>query len=96
GADALPMLHASASRSTKGAIHVSLVNLDPNRQLALSVTPLAGAVSGRVLTAPTMNAHNTFERPTAVEPAPFTEFSARDSALDVRLPARSIVVLAIE
>ena len=60
---------------------------------------LAGAnpesVSGRLLTADAMNAHNAFADPDALFPVPFTGVRlARDKVTAV-LPAKSVAVLAI-
>jgi alpha-N-arabinofuranosidase len=53
------------------------------------------AVSGRILTADQMNAHNTFEQPEAVRPAPFTGATVSGETLTVQLPAKSLVVLQL-
>ena len=97
--DRIPALNASASRDKSGAIHVSLCNLNPNA--AVDVTcDLPGikiqSVSGRILTAPQMQAHNTFEQPETVKPAEFAAFQKTDNGLTTTLPAMSVVVLAIK
>ena len=68
---AVPSVHATASRNANGKIHISLVNLDPNHGARISVTVPGGSTidSGRILTAPALNARNTFEQPDAVKPA---------------------------
>ena len=52
---AVPSVSASASRDKEGKLHLSIVNLDPNRPVDITTT-LAGSaiksVSGEVLTAP--------------------------------------------
>jgi alpha-N-arabinofuranosidase len=53
------------------------------------------SVSGRILTAATMSAHNTFDRPTAVQPAAVNGAKLNGGALTVELPAKSIVVLEL-
>ena len=52
-------------------------------------------VTGRILTAPTMQAHNTFDQPDAVRPAPFTGARLAGATLTVELPAKSVVVLEL-
>ena len=94
------MLSASATRAADGsAVNLSLANTSPAQAVTLTVK-LAGiapkSVRGRVLTAPAMNAHNTFEAPNAVQPAAFGEAAVKGDALEVKLPARSVVVLALE
>ena len=56
----------------------------------------AKAVTGRVLTAPAMNTHNTFAAPNAVKPAPFTGAKLIGATLTVVLPAKSVVVLELK
>ncbi|HZB46261.1 MAG TPA: alpha-N-arabinofuranosidase [Pyrinomonadaceae bacterium] len=99
GGPAVPSLHASASRDAGGRLHLSVVNLDPNRPAQVSLK-VAGAsaknVKGRVLTAPAMNTVNTFDRPDAVKPAPFTAFELKGDQLTLNLPSKSVVVLEIQ
>ncbi|MFY9425156.1 MAG: alpha-L-arabinofuranosidase C-terminal domain-containing protein [Bacillota bacterium] len=47
-----------------------------------------------MLTASEMNAHNTFEKPDAIEPAEFDGAVLSKDGLVVQLPAKSVVVLA--
>jgi len=79
-------------------VHVTMTNLDPNRSRTVSAE-VRGAtpsrVSGRVLTAPTITAHNTFERPNRVQPAPFTGARVGGGRLTVELPEKSVVVLEL-
>ena len=98
GGASIPALHASASRDKAGRLHLSVVNLDPNRdaQVSLKVTgATAASVTGRVLTAPAMNAINSFSAPDAVKPVPFTGIKVEGSVVALTLPSKSIVVLEI-
>ena len=87
------------NRDKSGAIHVSLCNLNPNAAVDVACD-LPGiiiqTVSGRILTAPQMQAHNTFEQPETVKPAEFAAFQKTDHGLTITLPAKSVVVLAIK
>jgi alpha-N-arabinofuranosidase len=99
GEKAIPSLHASASRDRAGRVHLSVVNLDPHRDAQVSAKVAGaqvGAVTGRVLTATTMDAHNTFDHPDAVKPVPFTGFERRGEEIALTLPAKSVVVLEIQ
>jgi alpha-N-arabinofuranosidase len=49
-----------------------------------------------VLTAPAVDAHNTFAAPDAVKPAAFTGAKLQGGTLDLALPARSVVVLTLK
>jgi len=53
-------------------------------------------VSGRVLTAAAMNAHNTFDHPAAVQPAPFTGARLSGAKITVDLPPKSVVLLELQ
>jgi alpha-N-arabinofuranosidase len=79
-------------------VHLSLVNLDP-KAAATVEGRIDGAkftsVTGRILTAPAMDAHNTFDAPNRVQPAAFTGATLQDSSLKARLPPRSVVVLTL-
>ena len=94
------MVSASATRAADGsAVHLSLANTSPAQAVTLRVKLLGltpKSVTGRVLTATAMGAHNTFEAPDAVKPVAFDGASLRGDALDVRLPAKSVVVLALK
>jgi len=98
GAARIPSVSASASRGAGGLIHLSLVNTDPNRAVRVACA-IAGAqprsAVGRVLTATTMQAHNTFESPDSVRPAPFSDFVLSPGSLGVTLPAKSVAVLEL-
>jgi alpha-N-arabinofuranosidase len=94
----VPSVSASASRDGEGRLHVSLVNLDPNRPAEISAT-LAGAgiktVTGEVLTSAAMNAMNTFDQPNTVKPVPFKEYKLESSRLLLSIPPKSVVVLEL-
>jgi alpha-N-arabinofuranosidase len=100
GQERIPMVSASATRAADGsAIHLSLANTSPAQATTLSVKLLGltpKSVAGRVLTAAAMSAHNTFDTPDAVKPAAFDGASLKGDTLEVRLPAKSVVVLALK
>lgn len=90
GGEKIPALNASASRDASGRIHVTLCNLDANQAVELAAevrgAKVAG-VAGRVLTAGSITAHNTFEELENVKPVDFagarpteTGFSAYSAA----------------
>ncbi len=98
GAEKLPIVSASASRDAAGKIHVSLVNLHPRDSVTVSAALVGvkgNTVTGRLLTAATMDAHNTFESPETVKPVAFTGAKLADGQLTVELPAKSVVMLEL-
>ena len=99
GDRSVPGVSATAARGTGGAVHVALTNLNPNQptRVTMQLTGVsAQRVSGRVLTAPQMSAHNTFAAPETVRPAPFRDAAVNGGTLTVTLPAKSVVVLTLQ
>ena len=98
GGESVPAVSASASKDKDGRIHISLVNLDPNRGRTVQVDirgQHVSTVSGRVLTAPTMQAHNTFEQLNAVQPVDFRGARVSGDVLTLDLPSKSVVVVEL-
>jgi len=93
----LPRTDAVAARDKDGALWLSLVNVDANNSVTLTVQ-LPGSPAGargRVLTAPAVDSHNSFDQPHAVEPTAFAGH-VRNGALLFELPARSVAVVKVE
>jgi alpha-N-arabinofuranosidase len=98
GSESIPTVSASASRDAQGRVHLSLVNLDPKAPASVEARIEGGtftSVSGRVLTAPTMDTHNTFAAPDRVRPAAFAGATLQGGLLKAKLSPRSVVVLAL-
>ncbi|HEY0367405.1 MAG TPA: alpha-N-arabinofuranosidase [Pyrinomonadaceae bacterium] len=98
GDASVPALSVSASRDSEGRLHLSIVNLDPNQAAEINTTIWGGAiksVTGEVLTAPAVNAMNTFDNPNTVKPAPFSGYKLEGSQLSLRIPSKSVVVLEL-
>jgi alpha-N-arabinofuranosidase len=95
----VPSLQASASRDKQGVVHLSLVNLDPKRSATLRLD-ISGTgserISGRVLTAASMNALNTFEAKDSVKPVPFTGIQRQGAQVTLDIPSKSVTVLDIQ
>jgi alpha-N-arabinofuranosidase len=95
----VPALTATASRDDAGKIHVCIANIDPNKGATVRCE-IQGAdfkkVSGRILTAPKMNTHNTFENPEAIKPADFDGVRRDGAMLVVKIPSKSIVALELD
>jgi len=58
--------------------------------------PAPKSISGQILTAPAINSINTFEKPDTVKPQSFRAARLSASRLQVDLPAKSVVVLALQ
>ena len=99
GTDKIPQLNVSASRDTSGKIHVTLCNLNPNEPAEIACD-LQGAkaqkLSGRMLAAPEITAHNTFAQPETVKPSEFSAFKTTTEGFTATLPSKSVVALEVE
>jgi len=98
GENKIPAVSASASRAKDGKVHVSFANCDPNKPVVVECK-LAGiaakSVSGRVLTADAMNAHNTFAAPNSIAPKNFDGAQLDGDTLRVTLPAKSVAMVEL-
>jgi alpha-N-arabinofuranosidase len=74
----------------------SIINIDIDRPREVFLDLRGGeaaSVAGRILTATALNAHNRFETPNQVVPAPFTDFKIEENGIRVVMPAHSFVTL---
>ncbi|MFB3164372.1 alpha-N-arabinofuranosidase [Neobacillus sp. 179-J 1A1 HS] len=99
--ETLPQVTVSASKNAEGIVHISLCNIDHQNEseLDLDLRGIIGAetkVSGTIITADSMNAHNTFEQPEVVKPVAFTGVTVKNNKLAIKLPAMSVVTLAVK
>lgn len=97
----LPKVSVSASKDAAGKMNISLCNIDQSSEalIDLDIRGLAvqaASVSGKILTASEMNAHNTFEKPEKVKTVEFNSFTFSDNKLAIQLPAMSVVTITIE
>jgi alpha-N-arabinofuranosidase len=98
GSASVPEVSASAARGKDGKVYLALVNTNPNKAVDVAINVAgakAAAAHGKVLTAGAMDAHNTFAAPQAVQPAPF-DAQADGGKLSVQLPAKAVIVVAVE
>lgn len=98
GAISVPRVDAVAARDTKGRLWLAVTNVDPERSATVLAT-IAGthahSAIGQVLTAPAVDSHNSFERPNAVDPAPYRG-RASGGKLVLDLPPKSVAVVEVQ
>jgi alpha-N-arabinofuranosidase len=96
----LNQLHSSASKDAEGRVHITICNLDHanGAQVQFDVRGLASisSVSGTVLTADHIQAHNTFEKPDAVKPVAFDQVTIQGNQVVAEIPAKSVVLITIQ
>ena len=92
-------VNISASLDSTGAIHISFVNLDPNKKISIS-TSFAGVnwktISGQILTSQKVTDINSFEKPDNIKIASFSGAKKVGDQLQVELPAQSIVMVELK
>jgi len=88
----MPRLDAFAARGKDGTLWLAVTNVDPNHPVEVSFP--GRSARGEVLTAPKVDAINTFDAPNAVIPRAI-EARGSGGKLVLTLPAKSIAVVAI-
>lgn len=99
GGKKIPAISASASVDKNGKIHISLANLNPNKEITVTCPIIGGnytKVSGEILTASEMNAYNSFGNPENLKPGSFNGFKLKDGILTITMPAKSVVVIDLK
>jgi alpha-N-arabinofuranosidase len=99
GNQTLPALNVSASQDSLGVVHITLVNIDPNKTITLSTTLNQvkwTAVTGEVLTSAKITDINTFDKPGNVVITKFDGAKKQGDLLNVVLPAKSVVLLTLK
>ncbi len=95
----IPLVSATASKNKEGVIHISLsnVHLTEAQEIEISMEDITkGKVSGEILTSESINDHNTFDNPNKVTPKAFNGAKFSKGKLTLKVPAKSIVTLAIK
>lgn len=97
GEASIPAISASASQKD-GKILLTLAHTDPSREAEVSCE-VRGVkikdITGRVLFADKVQAHNTFDTPDAVTPSNFTGAKLNGTKLMLSLPPASIMALEL-
>jgi alpha-N-arabinofuranosidase len=95
----LTAVSASASKDKSSVIHVSLVNIDPKNAQPISIEAFGTkykTVTGRILTSPKLQDHNTFEVPSKIQPVEFKGAKLKDGVLQLEMPPLSVIVLELK
>jgi alpha-L-arabinofuranosidase len=98
GNEAVPAISASASKDAAGKIHITMANLDPNKDNSVTIdlgTTQKADITGEVITAKNMNDYNDFGQAAKVVPAKFEKFKLNGNKLLVTLPSKSVIGLEI-
>ena len=95
----IPAINVSASQDSTGAIHISLVNIDPNKNIPVSILVNSSnwkTVSGQMLTSAKLTDLNSFDKMNTVQITKFTAAKKQENNVVVDLPSKSVVVLKLQ
>ncbi len=95
----LPQLSVSSSQDENGYIHITLCNIDPNKDMDIKLELRGCAaenVTGKIITADQMNAINTLDGKNEVGINEFDKAQIISDGLEVSIPSKSIVMLEIK
>jgi alpha-N-arabinofuranosidase len=96
--DHIKAVSVSASKDKSGKMHISLTNIDNknSQEIEISLTGFkAKQFTGRILTSPKVQDHNTFDNPTKVVPKNFNDATLSKGNLKVNMPPNSVIVLEL-
>ncbi|MEP7004949.1 MAG: alpha-L-arabinofuranosidase C-terminal domain-containing protein, partial [Sphingomonas bacterium] len=72
--------------------------LDPNEPMTVTLKvdgSTATMLSGEVLTADQMDAHNSFDNPSSLKPRDIAQLPVSNGTVTLTLPAKSVTVVAL-
>ncbi|MGD8779823.1 MAG: alpha-N-arabinofuranosidase [Ignavibacteria bacterium] len=95
----VPAVNASASKDKGGNVNITLVNVDPSNSIEITLDFRGNefsTFSGKVITAETIQSHNTFENKEVVRMKSFDDFESDSNILKIKMPAKSVVSIACE
>jgi alpha-N-arabinofuranosidase len=98
GSAQIPSVDVTAARGADGAVHVGIVNVDPDQpaDVELDLGKSGNSINGEVLTASAIDSRNRFGAPEEVRPVSFRGARWVAGKLRVEMPAKSIAVLTVK
>ncbi|MFD0990430.1 alpha-N-arabinofuranosidase [Mariniflexile jejuense] len=94
--ESLPAISVSASKNKNGQVHVSIVNVDSNKENKIEIDIVKLGVknfTGTILTSSKLQDHNTFDNPNKIKPTVFKAFQNKKGKLEITLPPFSVVMM---
>jgi alpha-L-arabinofuranosidase len=96
----LPSVSASASKDKEGKVHISLTNIDMNKdrtvQIELRGTESLTNSAGEIISGSRENDYNDFGQPEKVNIQKFSSYTMQNNILKVNLPAKSVVTIELK
>ncbi len=99
GKEKLKAISASASLDKNGLTHISLVNIDANKEQEVNINISEAnyaSVTGRILTSDKLQNYNSFENPDKIKPVIFNQAILSKNSLKLKMPPFSVIVLELK
>lgn len=99
--EGIPVISATVSRDDSGVIHVTATNTHPTEDKEVNIEFRGEEVkeiidgSGKLLTADSVDAINTFENPENVKQVDFEDAELNNGVLKLQIPNHSVIVLSL-
>jgi alpha-N-arabinofuranosidase len=100
GEESVPALSASASKDDNGIIHVTITNLNPNKEIDVTCD-LRGIEdvnfeNGTIVTGDRINSYNDFGKKEEVTLKDFSNVKVNGNQVKVNIPSKSVVMLELK
>lgn len=96
----LDQVSVSASKDKHGVVHISMVNVDLTQDIEITCSVRGmGAKSiayAQILTSGHISDHNSFDKPETVSLKAFKECKLKNEVITFKLPAKSVVTIAVQ
>ncbi|MEN8118688.1 MAG: alpha-L-arabinofuranosidase C-terminal domain-containing protein [Bacteroidota bacterium] len=98
--DRIPAISTTASKDNNGNIHLTISNLNPNKELEVTCE-FRGVEnlefdSGSIVSGKEINSYNDFGKEEEVTLKEFSKVSVNGNSFEVKLPAKSIIMLKLK
>lgn len=99
GKEKMEALNVSTSKSADGTINISIANIHPDKKIDLEVD-LRGIeamnVTAEYVTAPSIDAYNTFDKKDVIKKSTFGDFKLNKNILKISAPANSVLMVRVK
>jgi alpha-N-arabinofuranosidase len=95
----LPAVSASASKDSTGAIHISVVNIDPAHAQKIDINigdEKAKNVTAKILTSKKLQDYNSFTDPDKIKPVVFKDLALNKNILTITVPPTAVIVVTLK
>ena len=94
--ESLPALSASASKDSTGTIHISITNIDSQKENKILIDIKSLGIkncTGTILTSEKLQDYNSFENPNKIQPKIYNDFEIKKGKLFLTIPPFSVIVV---